>query len=216
MTTETKTGAIVAKEKAPRELVPEDSYPARCVQMVWMGTIPDTYLGKPIKKNKVRLTWELPTLLKAYGDDPTPKPAFISKEYTLSLSKKGNLRPMLQGWRGKEFSAEEAASFDVAVLVGKPCFMQIIHKTSGTGNKYEDVNISKLPKGFECPAQISPSLVFSYNNPKEVVLALFEKLTQWVKDDVVTSDEWKAMMGDQKIPAAGGMVDVSEDDDLPF
>ena len=142
--------SIIAKNKGNYELVPAGTFPARCYSMIHIGTIQESFQGKITELNKVRIAWELPTEKKEFVPSEGEKPYSIGKEYTLSMNEKSNLRKMLESWRGKGFTVDEAASFDITVLLGKPCLLSIIHKTSKTGNEYADISsITTLPKGME-------------------------------------------------------------------
>jgi hypothetical protein len=45
-------------------------------------------------------------------------PFLVSKRYTLILNEKGNLRPMLEAWRGRKFAPQELKGFDLERLLG--------------------------------------------------------------------------------------------------
>jgi hypothetical protein len=86
----------------------------------------------------------------------------------LSLNEQANLRSILEGWRGKAFSEEELAGFDIAALLGKPCLVDIEHKAKRNGNmksKVKSVNASpagrlRLPSTLWC-CSTSPPLTAS-------------------------------------------------------
>ena len=88
-----------------REPIPAGNYIARCYQMIEIGTVKETILGKDRISPKVRIGWELPTELKVFKEENGEQPCVISKEYTLSMAEKANLRIALKSWRGKDFSA---------------------------------------------------------------------------------------------------------------
>src|SRR4051812_29825095 len=52
--------AIIATA-AQRELIPAGNYPARCYQMIQIGTVEELVMGETKVLNKVRIGWELPT-----------------------------------------------------------------------------------------------------------------------------------------------------------
>lgn len=191
------------------------NYPARCIQMVHIGTVEETILGAIKHLNKVRISWELPTELKEYKEGEGEKPAIISKEFTLSLSDRANLRKGLASWRGKDFTEEEAKLFDVSKLIEKTCLINVIHKTSKDGSKvYAEIgSISPLPKGMVCDPQITPSKIFSYDPFDQSV---FDSLPDFLKDKIKTSDEYRAMAAPHD---SNFQTTFTEDDgewDLPF
>lgn len=195
-----------------RELIPAGNYIARCYQMIHIGEILDPTYGKVLKK--VRIGWELPTELKVFKEEKGEQPLVISSEFTLSLHEKSNLRKLLSSWRGKDFTENEAKAFDVSVLVGKPCMLNVIHKISiSTGNPYVAIgSISQLPKGITCPPQINPSFVLDYDNFDE---EKFDSLPDFIKDKMKNSLEYAKM----KAPATHNITEDLNgemDDQLPF
>ena len=178
----------IPKSKAV-EQVEAGSYIARCYRMLHIGTTSYSWEGKDVTANKVQLTFELPTELKVFKEGEEAKPRVISAEYTLSMHKKSNLRPILEGWRGKVFTDEEVDNFDVATLVGVPAFISVLHNEKG----YAEISsISKLPKGTECPPQVNPSVVLDYENFSELV---FEKLPEFLQNKIRSSVEYKKLKG---------------------
>lgn len=191
------------------------TYVARCYSMVQVGTIAQEYMGETKELNKVRITWELPTELKTYEDGE--KPLTVSKEFTLSLHEKANLRKFLESWRGKEFSDEEAKKFNISKLIGIPCMISVIHKTSKQGKAYADISsVSALPKGLECPPQINKSFEFSFTPYEQ---NKFDSLPDWLKDKIKTSKEYKLLHepNHSELDPPEDIDDSLETDDgLPF
>ena len=75
-----------------RELIPSGNYVARCYQMIEIGTVNEVIQGTQKQLHKVRIGWELPTELKVFKEENGEQPLVISKDYTLSLNEKSNLR----------------------------------------------------------------------------------------------------------------------------
>jgi hypothetical protein len=197
------------------EPIATGNYPARCYSMVHMGTIEENIQGTVKKLNKVRISWELPTELKVFKEEKGEQPQMISKEFTLSLHEKATLRSFLKNWRGKDFTDEQAKSFDIEKLIGAPCMLNITHKTKkdGSGVYAEIGSISAMPKGFECPAQINESFVWTYDNFDATKFGL---LPDFMKNKMVNSDEYKlAVTGGQEHESPNNN-DTAIDDDLPF
>lgn len=207
--------AIIAENKSSGgnyQPVEAGTYVARCIQMIYMGTIEEEYQGQKKEQKKVRITWELPTELKVYKPENGEQPQIMSKEFTLSMNEKGTLRKFLQSWRGKSFTEAEAKAFDISVLIGKPCMLSVIHKVSKTGNTYADISsVSTIIKGMTCPDQINPSLEFSVLNFDEDV---FNTLPDFIKDKIKSSKEYKGL--NEKSAPVTPMVQADETDDLPF
>jgi hypothetical protein len=167
------------------------NFVARCYSMVHIGTIPEEYKGEKKETNKVRLTFELPTETKVFREENGEQPYVISKEFTLSLHEKASLRKFLESWRGKGFTKQEASHFDVSKLLGKPCMLNIIHKTKLDGSIRADISsVSPIPKGLTCPPAVLPILIFSVNqfDPE-----IFETLPEFLRDKIRSSREYKQL-----------------------
>ena len=191
-----------------REPVEPGTYMGRCYQMIHIGHVLETIQGTEKKLNKVRLGFELPTELQTNG-----RPSVLSQEYTLSMSTKSNLRKMLESWRGKKFTDEEAKKFDITVLLGKPCSITVIVNDKG----YENISaITTLMKGTTAPAQINSTQELNYDEFNE---ELFNDLPEFIKEKVKRSDEYTEMVNNKNFPIGKPSEETGVDenpDDLPF
>jgi hypothetical protein len=170
------------------EPVPSGSHIARCYQMIHIGTVTETILGEQKKLNKVRLVFELPYELKVFNAERGEQPYSIGKDYTLSMHEKSNLRRDLKGWRGKDFTEVEAQAFDITVLIGKACSLNVVHRPSKAGRIYAEIaSISPVPRGATCPDAINTPLVFGYD-PFDI--AVFNQLPEWLRDKITSSEEF--------------------------
>jgi len=198
-----------------RELIPTGNYIARCYQMIEIGTVTEFVMGKQSILKKVRIGWELPTELKVFKQENGEQPLAISKEYTLSMHEKSNLRKDLKSWRGKDFTEDEAKCFDITKLLGSACMLNIIHRPSlsDPSKVYEQIaGITAIPKGMKAPAQINPTFVLSYDSFDQ---AKFDSLPDFIKTKMQGSLEYSAM----KNPHTKAMDEtepVEEESDLPF
>ena len=186
---------INATSDAPdfkKDLIPPGNYVARCYQMIEEGMITESYMGEDKTAKKVRIGWELPTELKVFKAEKGEQPRVISAEYTLSLHEKANLRQILKSWRGQDFTESEAKSFDITRLLGVPCLINIVHKTTGAGKTYANVGaVTPVPKGMTVPPAINPVFVLSYDNWDETK---FNALPDFIREKMMGSDEYKAMI----------------------
>jgi hypothetical protein len=96
--------------------------------------------------------------------------------------------------------------------------LNITHKTSKDGSKvYAEIgSISTLPKGLACPKQINESFIWTYENFDS---ERFAKLPDFLKNKMVTSDEYKlAISGGQEHESQSGSNESipQEEDQLPF
>jgi len=173
------------------EIIPAGSYPARCYSMIELGTNEETYQGVSKMVNKVRITWELPTETMVFKEERGPEPRVISKEFTLSMHEKANLRAFLENWRGKSFTEKEAEAFDVTNLLGVPCLLSITHKAATNGNTYANISsVSLLPKGMECPDMINERQELSFDDFNQ---ELFDQLPDFIKEKISMSEEYKTL-----------------------
>lgn len=205
--------AIKIPKSAPQVQIEPNTYIARCYSMVHIGTVEYDWMGEKKQANKVRITFELPTETKVFKEEEGPKPLVISGEYSLSLGKKAKFRPLLENWRGKPFTEDEAADFDVSKLVGVPAMISVIVNDKG----YAEIgSIVKLPKGTECPPQVNPSQILDYDNWDE---EQFKKLPEFIQKKIMSSVEYRRMKGtyveDMGSPGAdtAGVINV---EDIPF
>jgi hypothetical protein len=204
---------------------PEGTHIARCVQMIQLGTIEKDFMGDKKRVNEVRITWELPNELTVFDSEKGEEPFVISETYTLSTGEKANLRKVIDAWRGKPLTEAEAKEFDVTVLLGKPCMINIGYRTSkSNGKEYANItSVMALPKGTSVPDQITPTKLLSF---AEFDWNLFESLSNYVKDRIANSLEYGQLMADKvaresanagKTHAAPqAIAPATNDDDLPL
>lgn len=200
------------------ELVPSGSHIARCFSMVEIGTVEEPYKGEVKRLHKVRITWELPLEVKVFNPEKGEQPFSISKEYTLSMHEKSNLRKDLSSWRGRGFTDDEAKAFDITKLLSVPCMINVVHNQGQNGNTYANVMaISPLPKGTQCPPQINNNFIFSFEDFDE---GRFNLLSDYLKERIKKTPEYKALYEPQqpKQEQSFGKPSISDSgsDDLPF
>lgn len=204
--------SITAKQPEQKfDLTPAGNHIARCYSMIEIGTEEKEYKGEKKNQYIVRVTWELPNEKKVFNTEKGEQPFSISRDYTLSMHEKANLRHDLESWRGKQFTDEEAKAFDITKLIGVPCMLNIIHNQGKNGNTYANVSgVTPIPKGMTAPAQINPSFVFSYEGWDD---KKFAGLPEWIRTRIEKTPEFKRRLeGPQTEPA----FVKDESDDLPF
>lgn len=199
-----------------REPIPAGNHVARCFQMIELGTVKEFVMGKEVTAKKVRIGWELPEETRVFREEKGEQPLVISKEYTLSMNEKANLRKDLKSWRGKDFTEEEASCFDITKLIGATCMLNIIHKPSSKdpSRVYEQIaGITPLPKSMKAPAAVNPVFILSYD---EFNQEKFDSLPDFIKTKMQGSLEYAAMKNphSKDIPDANEILEPV--DDLPF
>lgn len=118
---------------------PEGMHPAVCCDVVDLGDELNSFNGK--MQHKCRIVWQIEERHAKYD-----RPQEVSSIFTVSLHEKSMLRKVLQVWRGKPFSPDELAGFDLEKLIGVPCQVQVMHKVSGNGKTYANV-VAVVPMG---------------------------------------------------------------------
>ena len=125
---------------------PSGVHPAVCVDVVDLGQVKVEYAGKSREQYKIKIVWQIDEL----RDDG--KPFLCSKRYTNSLHEKASLRKDLESWRGKPFSQDELAQFDLEALLSCGCLINVIHNIK-EGSTYANVTgVMRLPKGMQAPS----------------------------------------------------------------
>lgn len=190
--------ALTVKKPEDKEfqLAPQGTHIGRCYMVVDLG-LQDTPFGA---KHKIRVGWELPTELMEDG-----RPFSVGKEYTASLHPDSGLAQDLVSWRGRSFTDEELAGFDVFKILGAPCMLTVIHNTSKNGKTYANVkSVTALPKTVTCPEPVNEKIAFSLEEPNDV---MFQKLPEWIRNRINRGNE---------PPSNHPVNDTPPDDDVPF
>jgi hypothetical protein len=201
--------AIIAKEEGGNYTpVPEGVHRAVCFGIVDLGMQYSEKFDKTT--HKVMIMWEFPD--EKIETDEGEKPCVISKEYSLSLHEKAVLRKDLEAWRGKMFTAEELAGFDILNLLGVGCQIQINHAEKN-GKTYANIaGIMALPKKMkvEDSERGNENLIFDMSD--SATYGNYDKLPEWIRTKVDNSETWKEIKG----TGTDDYAPLDDDDELPF
>jgi len=200
--------------------VPAGMHLARCYRIIDMGTQETSYEGKIDYKRKLKFVWEV----HSEDDDGTPlkteknEPFVITKDYTNTWGDKGTLRKDLQSWRGREFTAEEQRRFDIKNVLDKWCMLNITHKPkkSGSGVYANVTTLTPVPsqiKSVGLPVPFNKAEIFTLSEPD---MAMFDTFSEWLKNQIMTSPEWKAAQHKGETPKQAKASFDDMDDDIPF
>jgi hypothetical protein len=164
------------------EPVPAGSHIAVCDMVVYLGIQPGSGLY-PKPKPQLYVRYELPNERIDYEKDgkKVNGPCVIGKTYTASMNEKANLRHDLENWRGKAFTDEEAADFDVSAILGKPCMLSVIHKVKGDKTYANISGIGGLPKGISAKSIIPETAPIYYGPDNEKA---FPQLSEWLRKKI--------------------------------
>ena len=196
-----------------RQIAPEGAYPARCYQIIDLGTTMQT--GQfPGKKRKVQFIFELPTETYEFEKGEGLKPFYARSIYNLSMNEKAVLRRDIEAWAGKKMTNEIAGEFDIFTLLGRPCIVNITHIEKGDATYANIIGMSPLPKGMVCPPAFNNALCY---NTEEHDEAVFSQLPEFIQDKIKMSDEWIARVTKPvSAPVAVAAEQEAEDDGFPF
>ena len=196
------------KDKAKPKIPPVDAgvYVSICVGVIDLG---EQYSEKfKSYANKIQIVWEL--VGETVEVDGEQKPRQLSKEFTISASKKANLRAFISSWNGKTYSDEEFSDVELFDQIGKACQLNVVLNDTG---EYANVdNIMPLPKGFPVPATETEFIRWDMENWQDDV---FAKLPEWVQEKIKKSTQFQkehaptdAVEVKTEAPAAGGVCPI--------
>lgn len=215
--------ALVAMQSGGGDFkpVPAGMFLARCFRIIDLGTQRGEWKGKEKWSRKVLIQWEL------YGEDEDGNalvtddghPMSISKRYTLSLGENAQLRSDLKSWRGKDFTPEELAGFDISKVLGAPCMLNVSHAEKD-GRTYTNVaSITPVPKAMRAaiPKPINAAVLFDVSEPDmEVLAGLSDKLQETIKG----CKEWQKVSVNKAAaataPEPDAFGDMQDDLDVPY
>lgn len=199
--------------------VPPGAYIGRCFSLIDLGTqFTDGAFG-PKSQHKIKIGFELfgeddngdPLTIDVDGKE---MPLTISKTYTVSLHEKAGLRRDLAAWRGKDFTDEEAKSFDVSKLLGAYAMVNVT--TSETNGKtYTNIaGLTPIPGALKNakPAPVHSNMLFDLDKPD---MKVFEGFHDKLQEAIKRSPEWAQATGGKRNDAPM-MQDEDAPQDCPF
>lgn len=203
--------SLIAKDKGGADFkpVPAGTHVAVCTMVVDMGVQPSARFAP---KPQVYIRWELPNEVTEYTDKDGKKqsgPMVIGQKYTLSLSKKANLRGDLESWRGKMFTEEELKGFNLTNILGKPCMLGVTHNVTPDKTYANIAAVMGLSKGIVAPKPSGELIAYSIDEHTDLV---YNKLPNWLKEainDRVMNDKPQTL-------ASSGEEDPGFGDEIPF
>jgi hypothetical protein len=181
---------------AGHDPIPAGTYTAICYAVVDLGTHHMEAYNKDARK--VLIMWEIPdvTIEVEREGRAVEMPRAISKRYTMSLHKKASLRADLQAWRGRAFTEEELAGFDLKAILGAPCLLGIVHeqRRDGQGVYATISSIMALPrvKGATAakPVPANDLVAFEIPDGADPGFDIDPRLPDWVQESIRESREY--------------------------
>jgi hypothetical protein len=200
--------AIVASDNGGGDfkIVPAGNHIAVCSMVVDLGKQRVDYQGESSVKRQAYVAWELPNETVEWTDrdgNERKGPMRIGRTFTVSLHRNATMRGVLESWRGRNFTEEEARGFDITKLAGAPCMVNVTH-TERNGKTYANVAaVTPMPKGMDRPSLSDAALIYDDEH-----LETFEHLPEWLQKKVTDQ------VVEQKQPAYAG--DDLGSDEIPF
>jgi hypothetical protein len=132
--------SLILKRNGDFNPAPEGLHRAVCVDVIDLG-VRDSQWGP---KHQIVLVWEIDAL----RDDGAPHQ--VRAIFSASLHEKSKLYGVLKSWRGRAFTPQELAGFDMEKVIGAPCRVVISHTVGKDGCIYPAV-VSVMPaeRGLE-------------------------------------------------------------------
>lgn len=159
------------------EPVPTGAHVARCVTVVDLG-FQHTAWGN---KEMVYIGFEVPSVRVKWTKDDVDHEgaAIIGNRYTNSIHPDSNLGKNLISWRGKAFTEDEKAGFDLFNILDVPCMISVIHNTKGDKTYANISAIMGAPVGTNIPARETDILAYT---PQDAAKAgNFDKMPEWLQ-----------------------------------
>jgi hypothetical protein len=173
-----------------KQLAPEGTHVARCIQIIDKGTTFDQKWQN--RKRKVQFVFELPNELTVFAEEKGEQPFIAKTIMNLSMGEKAIMRKFIEAWLGKKMTDKQASDLDLFKLISKPAMINLSHNTLADGRTFVNImSISPLPKGMECPEQINEALCYDTTEHDQEV---FDKLPSFIQEDICKSDEWAARL----------------------
>lgn len=176
-------GDPVTSEVKNYEHVEGGSYPARCIQIVELGTHQSEYQGEVKNRKEILIVWELSELME------DGRPFVAHWRGTQSRNEKSKLYDLLTKWRGKKFTPQEWNEFMPSKVLDSCCLLSVSKNTSKAGKEFNRVEGAiPLPKGMKCEDRVNPIVDFGIS---DLGTAEWDKLYPWVQRVVKDSEEGK-------------------------
>jgi hypothetical protein len=134
---------IIVKANKEYPLHPAGLFQAVCCDVVDLGLIKVTYSGQTREQYTIKVLWQSEEM----RDDG--KPLLLVRRYNASLNEKSSLRRDLESLRGRPFTPEELAGFDIENLLGVNAYLNVVHAERDGGKTYANVaSVAPIKKGM--------------------------------------------------------------------
>ena len=169
-------GLILSVNTTTYEPIQEGTHTAVCDKVIDLGRQVglEEFGGKVAPK--VWIGWLVNDEVDENGG---MKEKHIGRIYTASLDKKSSLRRDLEAWRGKPFTEEELAGFDLDNILGAGCMINVAHEQKNDKIREQIKGIVALPRGMKLE---KPAEMISFVLDKNTVNNIDERIPSWLQD----------------------------------
>ena len=206
-------GLVLSINVTAYEPIAEGTHTAVCDTIIDLGKQVglEEFGGKVVPK--VWIGWLVTDEVDENGG---MKEKHIGRIYTASLDKKSNLRKDLEAWRGKPFTEEELAGFDMDNLLGTGCMITVAHEQKGDKTREQIKGIVALPRGMKLE---KPENVISFVLSADTVNHIDERIPSWLQDMIRKSVTYQELT-EPDLPFGGEAlpedVPLFGDEEVPF
>lgn len=136
---------MIIKEVPTYKLPSPGSIQGVLAEVIDLGMVVTEWQGKKRESHKCLLTFEIDETVVR---EDIEQRMIVSRRFTASLNEKAALRAFLEGWRGKTFTDEELAGFDLDKIVGTNAILSLVHNSTD-GKTYCNIDsAAALLKGM--------------------------------------------------------------------
>lgn len=159
------------------ELLSAGAKPGVMEGMAYLGLQQKNFLSGPKTIHELWFRFVFPTVLKSDG-----RPFSIDRTITLSLHEMSALRPLLEGWFGRQLTPSEITDIDLFDLLGRSALVNVVHNKSNDGRVFANIaSLSELPAEIETPVLNTEPIKFDLGAWDPVA---FDRLPRWVQEKI--------------------------------
>jgi hypothetical protein len=198
---------------------PSGVFPARCIRIIDLGTQDESFEGKAKKLRKLVFFFETSELLTE--GDFAGQPFMLNREFTASLGEKATLRKSLESWRGRKFTEQEVAGFDINAVLGKPLMLNVVEYKRQNGKSGTKIDsMMPLPSGMVANKAVGEVFFFNLyddeGNVKPLDTEAYKKLSEFWQKKIALSPEYKQATSGAGESQQSNSGDDPGSDDIPF
>ena len=195
------------KPKMPQqELIEEGVYPARLARIIEIGDQEDKYGVK----SRVIFGFTIPSQTIEIEGEKKQRMMM-----TFPLNKTSNPDSTV----ARYVKALGGATWED--ILGKPCMIEISHKTVNGVTRMNITNVTRPMAGFEVPQPDCDVFIFDYDNPNKEV---YEKLSEYRQEQIKQAVNYQGSAVEAMLEgkmtsqqyAQEAVEDAMTDDDIPF